>query len=253
MKLNRRVLYIIIISLFNGFYVYKKVISKNRPTTTTQAKKKPAKSPSKLFFDKDKKYYKIEEIKELFEKLGITYTKRIIFSESCKMFEHTKMEDYLDYNKSSEERERLEYLSKKYGPLIRNSYVAPVYIKWISDKIGYGLYAIEDIPEGTLIAEYTGIVMYKKDVPSKVWCWRYPIRGDFSDKFPKNISLDGAKFGNELRFINHSDSPNVVPKCIYDGEKWTTCYIASEFIPKDKQIFTSYGQKYWRKRTKVNM
>ena len=217
------------------------------PTEAT--KKKPFVSPTK----KAEGFDRIEgpdEMEPFFEALGIHYASRTIFSEECSIFEKTALSDYAEYGKDAKiSPEAFE----SYSRLIREGYRAPIYVKWTSDGVGYGVFAAEDLPAGTLVGEYTGVVTPKKEVKNRTWSWKYPIKGQFIDSFPTDVSLDGGIHGNELRFINHSDDRNTSPVFVHDGTRWVNCYYARKPIPKDRELLVNYGRRYWKTRTKVDL
>ena len=185
-----------------------------------------------------------------FQELGIHFAERTIFSDSCDLFRETKLTDYAEYGK---EAKISPETFDEYSRLIRDGHRAPIYVKWTSDGVGYGVFAAEDLPAGTLIGEYTGVVMPKKMVKNRTWSWKYPIKGRFIESFPTDVSLDGGIHGNELRFINHSDDRNTSPVFVHDGRTWVNCYYARKPIPKDHELLVNYGKRYWKTRTKVDL
>jgi len=73
-------------------------------------------------------------------------------------------------------------LDLKYGALIEQSHIASVYIKKISDKIGYGLFSSEKIKKGDFIGEYTGVIDISEEITEEYddgsfetdFSWDYP-------------------------------------------------------------------------------
>lgn len=191
-----------------------------------------------------------EQIDALFKELGIHYLERTVFSPKRADFAKTTREDYAENSKPCKvSAETFE----EFSHLIRQGYRPPVYIKWISKTVGYGTFAAKDLPTGTLIGEYTGIVMPKSAVKNRTWSWKYPIKGQFKEPFPQANSLDGGEYGNELRFINHGDNRNTSPVFIHDGTTWVNCYFARKSIAKDQELLINYGKRYWKTRTKVDL
>ncbi len=217
--------------------------------TQSEACRKPLRSPSEKVAAATKFETKAE-IKGLFRELGIYYIDRTIFSEECSIFLETAKADYAEYLKDPKIPEET---FQQYSKLIREGYKAPIYVKWTSDDVGYGVFASEDIPAGTLIAEYAGLVSPKKQIKNKTWSWKYPIKGQFIDGFPTAVSLDGGIYGNEMRFINHSDNRNTSPVFIYDGTTWVNCYYARKSIAKDQELLVNYGKRYWKTRVKIEL
>ncbi len=250
----------IIILLIGGvlilFFFYKNLTSskyhesKNLYSASLK-KKKPAVSPSKLIYSKKYKFDTVAKIHDLFSKLNIKYSNKPIFNIKCRDFSNLSPEDYSLYNKYTKKKH--DTLTTKYEDDIISGYVVPMYIKWTNDKIGYGCFAKKGIPKGTLIAEYVGEIIPKNEITSKVWSWKYPSKGSFSNKFPSNISLNSARVANETHFINHSDIPNTYTEFIYANNSWHLVYISNKFIEKDQEITITYGSKYWNKKTKFDI
>ena len=187
---------------------------------------------------------------ELFKQLGIKYLDRTIYHPQCVKFEKTKLTDYKEYGKASKiSSQQFKLFSKQ----LRENYKAPIYVKWTSDEVGYGVFASEYIPAGSFIAEYAGVVVPKKLVKNRTWSWKYPSKGHFIDSYRKFTSLDGGFYGNEMRFINHSDSRNTSPVVIHDGTTWYNCYYVVKAIAKDQELLTSYGKSYWKNKTKLDL
>ena len=189
-------------------------------------------------------------IKELFHKLGGHYLERTIFADEGAVFRENKLTDSAEDMKNPKvSDEKFE----EYSDLVRNGDKAPIFIKWTSDDVGYGIFASEDIPAGTLIAEYAGMGSPKSHIKNRTWSWKYPIKGPVIDSFPNRVSLDGGIHGNEIRFINHSDNRNTSPVLVHNGTNWVNCYHARKAITKDEELFISDGKRYWKTRVKVDL
>lgn len=139
-------------------------------------------------------------------------------------------------------------LGEQYREQVRSSFVADVSIKWIDEEMGYGLFAEQDFPENMYIGEYTGMIRqlsrwrtepnaYCFHYPTRFWSWNY-------------IMIDGVGCGNELRFINHSDNPNLKPECLVDRGLLHQVLFTNEKIAKGTELTFDYGEDYWRKRKK---
>lgn len=125
---------------------------------------------------------------------------------------------------------------------------APMYIKWISPHKGYGLFAYEDLPAGSFIGEYAGIVRRhsKRLDEANPYCFEYPVF--FLGKTP--YTIDAKDEGNLLRFINHSYRPNLYLKRAYSQGIMHIILRAKEDIAKGCELTYDYGPNYWRKRPK---
>lgn len=135
---------------------------------------------------------------------------------------------------------------KKYRQEIATGYVADTVIRWIDEEIGYGLFAGVDFREGDYIGEYTGNVRQVKRLYKDLnsYCFHYPTRW-FSWNYTVIDSIDQ---GNETRFINHSEMPNLQPRWLYDRGLMHLVFIAAKFIPKGTQLTFNYGKDFWETR-----
>ena len=134
--------------------------------------------------------------------------------------------------------------SEKYAQLIRKKYTVPVYIQFIDDAIGYGVFADTDIQPGQMIGEYAGIIkkykpkgaQNKEEVHNESYRWKYG-----SD------ILDAFDAGNFTRFINHSYNPNLEARYIKTNDNFPAhlIYIARKPIKKGEQLLINYGAHYW--------
>jgi SET domain-containing protein len=139
------------------------------------------------------------------------------------------------------------YRGRKYGDKIRSSYIAKVYVKWVNDIVGYGLFAAEDIKRRSFIGEYTGIVAPNTEVHDTSYAWGFSLK-KHDDEPDNELMVDALKAGNEMRFVNHSYSPNVAQEWIAVDGAWHVVFLAKKTIKKDSQILVSYGENYWESR-----
>jgi Ankyrin repeats (3 copies)/SET domain len=95
---------------------------------------------------------------------------------------------------------------------------------------GFGLFAEEDIAQGTILGEYHGKVLVKVK------------RGSV---YALGDNKDGAKYRNEMAMINDG-FPNCVllPLTCVKGQPNRELFIASEAIKKGEQILWNYGEHY---------
>lgn len=134
-------------------------------------------------------------------------------------------------------------LGNRFRKQLSEGYVINSTIIWIDDLLGYGLFANENISPGEYVGEYTGLVRtlnrFKPDYNE--YCFHYPTRF-FSWKY---YLIDGLKAGNELRYVNHSDRPNLQPVCLYDRGLLHQCFLARTPIRKGMQLTFDYGKDFW--------
>lgn len=140
----------------------------------------------------------------------------------------------------------------QFGAQVSKAYLADVYVKFIDDEFGYGMFAHADIKNGELIGEYTGLIKASDQVQDKAWSWSYPKKIYRESLNLQDISLDAKFSGSAVRFVNHSDTPNTEMRRIFQDGMVRTLYVATKDIASDEQIFVSYGSAYWDKRKKRN-
>jgi len=134
---------------------------------------------------------------------------------------------------------------------LRNGTTAQLSIRWIDHRLGYGAFADADISSGEYVGEYTGMVrpISRKHPDQNAYCFHYPTRF-WSLKY---FVVDGLHCGNLMRFVNHSDRPNLQPLCLVDRGLLHLVFVAKEHIPKGTQLTFDYGQDYWIRRQKIDL
>lgn len=121
-------------------------------------------------------------------------------------------------------------------------YAKKITVKFINRKVGYGVFAKEEIRPG-VVGMYTG-ELKKVDHYSKS---RYLF--SFTTKILKNVMIDGEKKGNWTSFINHNPSDQkstnlIVREYFYKGLPYILFW-ATKKIKKGSQLLYDYGDSYW--------
>ncbi|MBB6478411.1 SET domain-containing protein-lysine N-methyltransferase [Spirochaeta isovalerica] len=184
-----------------------------------------------------------EDIRLFFKERNITYLKR------CRIEWKPLLEKKL--HKSPyylENREEFIDLDNRYGVQIDRSEMAPVYIKKINDKVGYGLFAADNLKKDDFIGEYTGVVRETIELTEAFedGSWETDFSWDYPDEVgDAALEINGRLEGNELRYVNHGKECNLdVEHTLHDG-LWVIFFIANRDIAKDEQLLVSYGEEYW--------
>lgn len=138
-------------------------------------------------------------------------------------------------------------LGKKYREKIEEGAVNGVYIKWIEQDVGLGLFADRDFSSEEYVGEYTGIVR-------KCWmffsgcndyCFRYPLYRIG----PRIYTVDATQYCNETSFMNHSDTPNCEAVVVWYQDLFHICIRTLRTIAKDEELTFDYGIKKYERRT----
>ena len=106
------------------------------------------------------------------------------------------------------------------------------------DRNGRGLYATQDIKEGTRIIDYVGkIITKKQSEESERFDNSKPI---YLFNLNNRYDLDGDVKSNIARLINHSCSNN----CDYEGKGLKLWVVAVKNIKKNEELTCDYGFSY---------
>jgi hypothetical protein len=130
---------------------------------------------------------------------------------------------------------------------LQKGYHTAVKVQWIDENLGYGLFTKEAIEEGEYVGEYTGVIKRLERRGSEnlnPYCFHYPTRF-FSWYY---YYIDALEEGNEMRYINHSDSPNLEPRCLYDRGLLHLVFFAKRAITGGAELTFDYGADFWRER-----
>lgn len=188
-----------------------------------------------------KKYKSLLAKQKLFKNVGCKYSNEL-------KIEYPEFEQ-LDHKNSSlykYDPERYRDYSQKYAQDVDAKHHAPMVLKWISNVVGYGVFAGEDIKKGNFIGEYFGVLREVQKAPDNLdYAWYYSLDGIKG----KKLVVDGREQGNELRFINHAKDPNTIRIDVLGKDGiFHIVYIASRDIKKDEQLTVSYGDGYFTSR-----
>lgn len=116
----------------------------------------------------------------------------------------------------------------------------PLLLKVASQEKGYGLFAIEAIKSGTEIGIYTGKLRAIDVLSPQInpYCLLYPKRSGLRRQI-----IDAFRIGSLMRFLNHSDQPNV--GVLWEkGAVFVPHIISIRDIEPNEEITISYGSAF---------
>jgi len=192
----------------------------------------------------DPTYYKIFKIKT-----KIRYTPDVIVYPKHKASFQKDWKKFYRPKKNTAGKTRQKQFQAFFDRLKKvgneEKYCERISIRFISPKVGYGVFAKVNIAPYSILNHYTGVL--KKDASIG-----FSSKSTFSfPEFPK-YSIDGQKVGNWCRFMNHANKGNVVPWEYYLPEGPRIIFTASsKGIKKGEQLCYSYGDDYWDEEDKV--
>jgi Proteins containing SET domain len=140
---------------------------------------------------------------------------------------------------------------RSFSPQLSQGTTTPLLIKWISDEMGYGAFAETDLALGDFAGEYTGLVrpLFRRRPDHNPYCFHYPTRLWSFNYYV----VDALREGNLMRFVNHSNKPNLLPLCMVNNGILHLVFVASQHIPKGTELVFDYGKDFWIHRTKEKM
>ena len=125
--------------------------------------------------------------------------------------------------------------------------VPPVRLRWIDDALGWGVFAERDLSPMTYIGEYAGQVRRKKRADRRnAYCFQYAI----ADGEATSYTIDAFAQGGIVRFINHSESANLMSALAIHQNIPHIVLFVSRKVLKGQQLCFDYGSDYWKKRPK---
>ncbi|MBI5273553.1 MAG: SET domain-containing protein-lysine N-methyltransferase [Chlamydiales bacterium] len=130
-------------------------------------------------------------------------------------------------------------------------------IRFIDDQIGFGAFAKDDIPKGTILGEYVGMIKYLSPAEDKKLAKTNGYLFEFTDvKKLSDFVIDAKTYGNFIRFINHakkrSKKENVESFVIFDEDAPHIIYV-SKGIKKGDELRMDYGEEtYWKNRKYIS-
>ena len=145
---------------------------------------------------------------------------------------------------------REKWIGTHFHKEILYSFLPMVSIRWIDEKIGYGVFAEKDIPAGAYIGEYTGLVRKRTRWIDRKndYCFEYTI----GDWIYNPFIIDAKDQGNFTRYINHRDDPNLDPLSVFADGVMHIVFVTKKIIPKGAELSYHYGDTFWKKRSKTN-
>ncbi|MCB1181447.1 MAG: SET domain-containing protein-lysine N-methyltransferase [Chlamydiia bacterium] len=170
-------------------------------------------------------------------------------------FENEEVENFIRSTCAKADRkgkiDRLaKWLGSYHGLDLDAEKIPNIALRWIHEKIGYGMFADEPFKKWQFIGEYAGLLRRRNHFFHNVndYCFMYPrpLKLQF-----KAFTIDSEKRGNFTRFINHSDLPNAEAICVFHGGIFRVVIRACKAIKIGEEITYDYGEYYWQRRVKL--
>jgi hypothetical protein len=138
------------------------------------------------------------------------------------------------------------WLARWHGEEMATAQVNAGVVKWIEEPLGYGLFAEHDMSAFTFVGAYTGCLT-RRDffrLRSNDYCFRYPT----GVVTMRPLIIDAEAMGNELRYANHSDKPNMDGIGVLHGPMVQVIFRTNRVVRQGEQLTYDYGVDYWKHR-----
>ncbi|XP_047236373.1 histone-lysine N-methyltransferase EHMT1a isoform X2 [Girardinichthys multiradiatus] len=120
-----------------------------------------------------------------------------------------------------------------------------------TEKMGWGVRALQEIPQGTFICEYVGEIISNAEADKRE---NDSFLFTLDNKVGEPYCIDARLFGNIGRFINHLCEPNLIAVRVFtihqDQRFPKIAFFSSRLIKAGEQIGIDYGDNYWRVKSK---
>lgn len=183
-------------------------------------------------------------VQELESLLSFSYQPTLIFQNEKVEAEVRRLCQSPDLDEALMIRQR--WCGVYYGKeIVSGTYFPNLILAWINPLVGYGVFAGQDIPPQRFVGSYVGEITRRPFLRNKRnhYCFDYAT-GSFKTPF----LIDAEKKGGLVRFINHSDEPNLEAMPVVVEGMLHIVVCATTLIPKGTQLTYDYGEEYWRKR-----
>jgi hypothetical protein len=155
----------------------------------------------------------------------------------CKKMQKFRKKEWFD--------PRQVWLGAYFRTEIQTSQLPPVQIRWINEILGWGVFAQKDLQPLTYIGEYSGVVRKRARADFKnAYCFQYCIANGEDCGY----NVDSLDRGGIVRFINHSNKPNLTSALANSQSLTHIILFTSRTVRKGEQLCYDYGPDYWKKR-----
>jgi len=181
---------------------------------------------------------------EEFEKLvGVSFIPQLDFLKFSLL--NTIVEKTLKFHKKDQLSCRQLWLGSYFKKEILNPILPPIALRWIDSQVGWGVFTTKPIKKMEFIGEYAGKVRKRKREDKKnAYCFEYMLAEGYDSPYV----IDARDQGGIVRYINHSDKPNLISTLATFDHLSHVILLAKEPIPAGTQLLYDYGGNYWKHR-----
>ncbi|XP_034752396.1 histone-lysine N-methyltransferase EHMT1 isoform X2 [Etheostoma cragini] len=119
-------------------------------------------------------------------------------------------------------------------------------------KKGWGVRAVQDIPQGTFVCEYVGEIISEAEAEMRQ---NDTYLFSLDDKPRDLYCIDARFYGNISRFLNHMCEPNLFACRVFTTHQDLRfphiAFFASENITAGEELGFNYGDDFWEVKSKL--
>lgn len=157
---------------------------------------------------------------------------------------HKKIEKL--YKKGELTRQQL-WFGAFYKKEIESLFIPDVEIRFINDRLGWGVFAARDFAKCEFIAQYSGRVRKsRRSDRTNAYCFEYTLANGVKTPY----TVDAQDQGGIGRMINHSEYPNLQSSLATIDFINYIILITNRPVRKGEQFCYDYGPDYWSHREK---
>ncbi|XP_040052872.2 histone-lysine N-methyltransferase EHMT1 isoform X2 [Gasterosteus aculeatus] len=120
-----------------------------------------------------------------------------------------------------------------------------------TSKKGWGVRAVQDIPQGTFVCEYVGEIISEAEAEMRQ---NDTYLFSLDDKPQDLYCIDARFYGNISRFLNHMCEPNLFACRVFTTHQDLRfphiAFFASENIKAGEELGFNYGDHFWEVKSK---
>uniref|UniRef100_A0A1A7YZC5 Euchromatic histone-lysine N-methyltransferase 1b n=2 Tax=Iconisemion striatum TaxID=60296 RepID=A0A1A7YZC5_9TELE len=121
-----------------------------------------------------------------------------------------------------------------------------------TSKKGWGVRALQDIPQGTFVCEYVGEIITESEAELRQ---NDAYLFSLDDKPEDQYCIDARYYGNISRFLNHMCEPNLFACRVFTTHQDLRfphiAFFASENIAAGEELGFNYGDHFWEVKSKL--
>jgi hypothetical protein len=142
--------------------------------------------------------------------------------------------------------EKERWLGAYYASSIAHPPFPPVSLQWVSEQIGWGVFAEKPIRPHSFIGLYAGVIhKYRRRDRKNSYCFECLIAPGVGC----NYTIDAKNQGGITRYVNHSSQkPNLYCALALHGGLTYVLLCASRLIEPGEELLYDYGPAYWKDR-----